>query len=133
MASSATTTRTTHSLDRTGERELEVISISWVAHTDGTFTDYTIPGGKVKGVLERLVVDPGATAPTNLYDVTIVDEDGVDVLGGGGANLLTATTEEKAVPLGTYHLRTLANVLKLQIANNSQNGALGLIRLYVRR
>jgi hypothetical protein len=133
MASSATTARVTRSIQKDGDEALETITINWTAHTDGSFTDYVIPGGRVNGVLERIVVDPGATAPTAAYDVTIVDEDGVDVLGGAGANLQTATTEEKACPLGTYFLRTLANVLTLKIANNSQNGAVGKIVLYVRK
>lgn len=133
MASSATTTRDSTPLGPNGNHEVEVIAIAWIAHTDGSFADYTIPGGKVVGTLERIVVDPGATAPTNLYDVTITDEDLVDVLGGAGANLLTATTEEKALPIGTYFLRSLANTLVLKIANNSVNAGGGLIKLYVRR
>src|SRR5262245_41986783 len=47
------------------------------------------------GVLERLVTVPdGVDAPTDNYDITIADEDGVDVLMGAGANRDTANTEQ---------------------------------------
>lgn len=35
----------------------------------------------------KFVPDGGATAPTDLYDVTLVDEDSVDLLDGRAANL----------------------------------------------
>src|SRR5512139_1116304 len=49
------------------------------------------------GLLERVVFDPdaAATQPTNLYDVTITDPDGNDVLAGLGADLSNAATVVK--------------------------------------
>lgn len=133
MASSATTARVTRRVQQDGPDALEIITVTWIAHTDGTFTNYTILGGKVNGVLERIITDPGVTAPTSNYDITVLDEDGIDVLGGGGMNRHASTTEEAACPLGSYFLRTLSNVLTLAIANNAVNGATGTLRLYVRK
>jgi hypothetical protein len=48
---------------------------------------------KLKGFIRKIVTDPGATAPTDQYDITLTDEDGYDVAGGSLANRATATTE----------------------------------------
>jgi hypothetical protein len=41
-----------------------------------------------------MITDPGATAPTDDYDITLVDEDGIDALAGAGANRDTTNTEQ---------------------------------------
>jgi hypothetical protein len=45
------------------------------------------------GKLDLLVTDPGSTAPTDNYDITLTDDDGVDVLSNAGADRDTANTE----------------------------------------
>lgn len=57
--------------------------------TSTTTASYT---GKVIG----LTTDPGATAPTDNYDITITDSAGHDVLLGAGADRDTANTENVA-------------------------------------
>jgi hypothetical protein len=42
-------------------------------------------------------VIPGTTAPTTDSDITITDEDGVDLLGGKGTNLISATLKTWAL------------------------------------
>ncbi len=132
MASSASTVRSNYPLGVSDPRPvLEKIAISWTAHTDGTFADYAIPG-TVYGVLQRIVTAPGATAPTALYDITIVDEDGFDVLNGAGANKSATATEESEIKMTTFQ-RIVANTLTLKIANNAVASAQGTIRVYVLR
>ena len=43
------------------------------------------------GFVTQAYLDHGGTAPTNLYDLVITDEYGVDVLNGKGANIAVAT------------------------------------------
>jgi hypothetical protein len=64
--------------------------VTWTSATDGSVS-HTITG--VNGEIYRVTTDPSATAPTDNYDITLTDEDGVDVLVGLGANRDTATTE----------------------------------------
>lgn len=75
------------------------------------------------GKLELLTTVPAAAgaAPTDNYDVTLVDEDGVDVLAGGGANRDTANTEQV---LGTSLGAAASQKLTLNIAaaGNSKGG-----------
>lgn len=54
----------------------------------------------VVGWLVKMVTDPSATAPTDDYDITIVDEYGVDALGGAGLNRDTANSEQ-IYPVGS--------------------------------
>ncbi len=96
---------------------------------------------KFSGELLRMVTNPGATAPTNLYDVVLNDGDSVDVLYGAGANLLTATTEDNPIQViadvtAKGHLMhppiSVEDVLTWTITNNSVNSAIIVAKLYYR-
>lgn len=45
------------------------------------------------GALMLVCTDPGDTAPTDDWDLTLKDSDGVDLLAGAGANRDTTNTE----------------------------------------
>ena len=70
--------------------------LSWVSDSSGNVTQTT--STKVWGTICRVIIDPGATAPTALYDATLTDEAGIDLLVGQGANL-SATDTTSFVPL----------------------------------
>lgn len=67
------------------------IRFKWTSTTTGnvilTTTDY------LAGRVGRFVTNPGTTAPESNYDITITDEDSLDILNGAGANRHTSTTE----------------------------------------
>lgn len=72
-------------------REIEVYSVAWTSDASGNATGAL---NDVYGFLIKLVTDPdGTAAPTDNYDVTLVDEFGADALQGAGADRDTATTE----------------------------------------
>ena len=75
--------------------------------------------------LERIVVNPGTTAPTVNSDITLEDADGVDVLGGAGTNLIHNTASTHAFPLNaTVPVRVpITGTLTQTIANNAVNSA----------
>lgn len=61
-------------------------TITWVS--DGSGNASVSSGLSVSGKIERVVIVPSTTAaPDALYDVTLVDQDSIDVLAGQGANL----------------------------------------------
>ena len=54
------------------------VIVDWLSDdSDGTVSGTT---RKIVGMLIKGVTDPGSAAPTDNYDITITDEDGVDVL-----------------------------------------------------
>ncbi|MGD9889705.1 MAG: hypothetical protein AB7R89_25720 [Dehalococcoidia bacterium] len=105
------------------------IKFEWTSGTDGeagtASGETTVPyGGKV----ERLITDPdGTDAPTDNYDIEILDEDGYDVLAGAGANRDTANTEQVlASSLGIVAWSTLTlNV------TNAGSAKSGVVYLYI--
>lgn len=86
--------------------------------------------GEVVGKLMRFTTIPasGANAPTDNYDVALVDENGVDVLAGLGANRDTANIESKDEDDGL--LFVFANSLDLTVASAGTTGG-GTVLLYV--
>lgn len=115
---------------------IEKIKWTWTAHTDGVVTASTVTGenpttrNKFSGEIVRLVTIPGTgdDAPADNYGVTILDEDGVDVLMGAGANRDTANTEQVlASSLGVCQYSTLS--LRIAAAGASNKGT---VILYIK-
>ncbi len=109
---------------------------TWVMHftltctgdsSDGSFPA-TVLGYKraIRGArLEAMETNPGTTAPTALYDVTLTDDGGYDLLGGAGANR-SATVTERVIPVlgtGTYGTASVNGDTTVNITNNSVNSA----------
>lgn len=118
-------------------RPVRKFSINWTSDASGdvsgTQTAY------LSGVIARVAFVPGSggSAPTNLYDVTLLDESGLDVLAGQGANLTTsASAVVPGVPLkdGTttsVHPCHIDDKLELRVAN-AGNAKSGTVILYLR-
>ena len=86
--------------------------------------------GAYTGEIIRLITDPDAAgdAPTDNYNVTITDEDGYDVLMGGGLLRDTANTEQVlASSLGCcYNSKLELNIADAGDANK------GIVILYIK-
>lgn len=98
---------------------------------DGSFPATAIPS--FEGRLLAIVTNPGAVAPQDNYDVTLVNQHGYDVLQGLGANRDTTNTEQ--VPIlylgtSTHPAVAYSDVLTLTIAGNNVNSAITQIELY---
>lgn len=71
-------------------------------------------------------------APTDNYDITLIDGDGIDRLQGVGVNRDTANSEEGVIVFsGTseHPVVDIAETLTLTIANNSVNSAVIVVTL----
>lgn len=108
------------------------INFSVVADaSDGSVPATALP--KFQGRLLGLHTNPGATAPTDNYDITLIDDDGLDRLQGVGANRDTSNSEQ--VPIvysGTSVNPPVSSdeTLTLTIAGNSVNSALIVGNIY---
>ena len=90
----------------------------------------------ISGRAVNIVTNPGATAPTDNYDVTLVGEGARDVLNGAGLNRDTANTEDipvivevgfpYAAPARYYAVHPVVNeaglVLTIANAGDAKNG-----------
>ncbi len=121
MAGTVTVAETTHTT-------VKKIYWDWLS-TAGGAADLitTLP---YDGLIERAVFIPdgGGTQPTDQYDVTVTDSDGVDVLAGLGANLTNAATVSKTHADG---LTAAVGKLTLNVTN-AGNAKGGLVILYLR-
>jgi hypothetical protein len=108
-------------------RGFKKIKWSWLC-TDGGIVTGSKTTNKYTGEIVRLITDPGATAPTADYDVIILDDDGVDVLVGAGADRHTSTTQQV---LGTSLGCIVNSKLTLEITN-AGNAKIGDVYLYIK-
>lgn len=98
---------------------------------DGSFPATTLDV-KISGRLLALETNPSAVAPSANYDITLVDNEGLDVLHSCGLNRHTSTTEKVPIVFGTYFNPPVekSDDLVLTITGNSVNSAVIVVKLY---
>lgn len=111
---------------------VKVIKMDWLCDASGAVNGTV--STPINGIIERVlfISDTGGTAPTNLWDCTVEDADGEDVLAGLGANIAIASTPESKVPvLGTYFKVAVSSTLELKVTN-AGNAKGGEVHIYYR-
>lgn len=108
-----------------------VIATCTADAADGSFPATLLPA--IEGRILALATNPGATAPQDNYDVTLVNQHGYDVLQSLGLNRHTTSTQQ--VPIlysstGTHPAVDETDTLTLTIAGNNVNSAITVIELY---
>lgn len=102
------------------------IKAAWTSDAGGAADGTTTEVYNGKCFLLTTVPSGGGTAPTALYDATLLDEDSVDVLAGAGANRAAATVEQVLdANLGGVANDKLA--LHITNAGNAKQGTLYLL------
>lgn len=113
------------------ERPVKFVRFDWTSASN-VASDVTT--SKISGDICKVQFIPGTSSnqPTDLYDVTVTDENGFDVLSGQGANLSNSANSEviPGVPLkdGTttsVGLRSIDDKLTLNVTNagNAKTGS----------
>jgi len=116
---------------------LSCYTLDWVSAADGTLSQIITA---IQGTIERVTFIPASKAgetPYDLYDATLIDRDGIDVLGGAGGNLSNTTITDVLVT-DTPPVLPIATIgaLTLNVAHADSGGAgthSGTIRIYLRR
>jgi len=78
-----------------------------------------------------LVTTDPAGSPTASYDITLVDESGVDIMGGELGDRHTSNSEQ-AMPYigGGYGPRKVTGTLQVVVTNQAEAAATSTIRIY---
>lgn len=113
-------------------RRVEIVTCDWVADdTTGAVPTLSLP---LDGYVVKVITNPGSTAPTSNYDITLTDpeDSSLDAMASLLLNRHTSTTEQ-VYPLisgGSIPI-FLSGTYGLAVANNSVNSATGRIIFYL--
>lgn len=113
------------------------VTYTWTADASDGSVPATAAQFPYGGYIVRVVTNPGTNAPSDNYDLTLTDADGVDVVGGALANRDTSNTES-VVPIvdsvnSIYGGSLVAGSITMNLTNNSVNSAGGTLVIYVER
>ncbi|HUV77068.1 MAG TPA: hypothetical protein VMW06_03315 [Desulfobacterales bacterium] len=113
------------------------ITLNWTADdTDGSVPE-TVIDWPIDGILSYVTTNPGATAPTDLYDIVLEDKDGVDVMGGALGDRATAVSEvaypKEPTPAVNLSGVPVLGQLTFKLTNNAVNSAVGSARLTIKK
>jgi len=89
----------------------------------------------IDGYVFLVVTNPsGVTAPTDNYDITLTDSNGVDIMGGELLNR-DETNSEQAVPLidGVFGSRFVKGPLTITITNDLVDSAVTVVTVFYYR
>ena len=118
-------------------RNVSKVIVDWVSHsTAGTVSQKS--DEPIYGEVLRITTNPGATAPTVNYDITLPDEDSVDIALGTLANRHNSNTETVyptvagSAANSTDVQFAVAGYITLTIAN-AGNSKIGKVTIYLRR
>lgn len=137
MAESCAVTLTKVDTSGTDPSGIRKLTFTWVTASNGSLTSTAITANMAK-VLTGLkavlaVTNPsgGATAPTDNYDITITDADGVDIFGGALNNRDEANSEQARPAIATLAGERLVDgVLTFNLSGNSVDSAAGVCKVY---
>jgi hypothetical protein len=113
------------------ESSYYVVTWEWTADAaDGSVPTSTVSG--IMGYVVRVITDPGATAPTDDYDIVLNDKYGADVMGGALIDRDTTATEHALPIIGSASAGALViDTLQLSISGNSVNSATGTVTVLI--
>ena len=113
--------------------DVSCLTYTWTAAAGGSLTS-TASTVAINGYVILVVTNPGDTAPTASYSITLTDADSCDVMGGTLASR-SATATEHAVPkIGdVYGGRWVSGILTLNLTGNSISSATGTVAVYIQR
>ncbi len=102
----------------------------------GDAADGSLPASAavaLNGYIIKIVTNPGATAPTDNWDIRINDADGADVLNGTGADRDTANSETiYPTSTGAATVAWCEGSHTVVVTGNSVNSATGTITIYLK-
>lgn len=110
---------------------IKKIKAAWTASNPGGAVSGSATTEVYTGEVVQIVTVPGTVGdqPTDQYDVTVLDDDGIDVISGAGGNRSNASTEQIQ---GLTSLGFVAgDHLAVTIAN-AGNAKKGTVYLYIR-
>ena len=110
--------------NRTGVHKLV---FAYVADSGGGSVPATASNAPIDGYVFLVTTNPGTTAPTANYDITLTDTDGVDIMAGDLADRSATVSEQEDAAYGS---RYVEGILTLTITNNSVNSAVGTVNVY---
>jgi hypothetical protein len=111
-------------------RVSKVVTFTCVASADNGSYPATATSTEITGALRgyylyKLIIKPGTTNPTASWGFTLVDGDGLDILGGAGASMSASAVAMIAPKLNstTYFAQPIIDTLTLNITANSVHSA----------
>lgn len=114
-------------------KTVSYVNWAWTAHTNGAVSPATSTTD-IDGYIFLIVTNPGATAPTNNYDLTITCADGEDILGGNGANRASVASQRVRPTISSQAGDSFCEgAATLNVSNNSVTSATGVVKAYIRR
>jgi hypothetical protein len=103
-----------------------MLDLAVTTDTTGAMSNYETEN--INGIIYMVETSPGSTAPTNLYDLTLLNDNSIDLMGGNLADR-SDTLTQRASPL-RYQAQPVKGKLTLTLAHNSVHNGQFNVRIW---
>ena len=113
-----------------------MLTFSWTGDAVNGTVPATTSASAIDGFVFMVATNPGSTAPTDNYGITLTDSDGIDISGGELADRDTANSEDAPMESDSNVLqngRFVAGHLILTITGQSVVSATGTVTVYYKK
>lgn len=108
--------------------------LTWTGDSSSGSVPATTSERAIDGYIILVITNPGSTSPTPDYDITLTDDDDVDVMGGQLMNRDASSTEQIIPKVGNIiGPRWVSGYMTLNLSNNSVASATGTIEIFIKR
>lgn len=114
------------------DQTMMVISQTITADASGDVAA-VVTAHELFGMVVQIHTAAGGTAPTDLWDLTIVDDTGSDCTGGAGANITSAGNPHTFFQSADLENGVAVDGLLTMTAANMGNGGIATVTLYIVR
>ena len=122
---------TEYDMRLSGTRGHEPVALIACAFTTDGDGDASEESETLNGRVSRIVTNPDDTAtPTTNWDLTILDEDGIDILGGSGADRDAADSGASEQVAPSVAELAVASTLTFTVAHGG-SAKKGVVNLYM--
>lgn len=114
-------------------RDVTVVTFTCTADSVDNSYPATATNREINGFVFLVITNPDdTTAPTDDYDITLVDADGVDIMGGELVDR-DNTNSEQAVPLidAVYGSRWVTGIFTVTPTGNSVASAVFVMQVFI--
>jgi hypothetical protein len=109
--------------------QLIKVTLTFASGTQAATTDNSYYGYVVQAFIDH----DGDTQPTNLWDLTVTDDSGIDVLNGKGANIAVATDTHAFTQTDLDNGMACHGQLVITGTNGGTGSGIAEIYLYIAR
>ena len=124
---------TTGTITEAHDRAMQLLTATLTFSDSGDNAASAVTTHSYYGYVVQCFIDHGGTAPTNLYDLVVTDDSGIDVLNGKGGDIASGTDTHAFTQTDLDNGMACHGQLVITGTNGGTGSGIAVVYLYIAR